>query len=197
MANSMGLDYGLTPANGKLCKKKWRWMFKIPDVCGIDAKGVDVLPPRSAARPDLKWKEMNIQHLSEEVFFPGKPEWSILSLSLYDIKEAKHPVMVWLRKMYRVDKTDSQMFKAAAGFIKECRLELYDGCGSVIEKWVFEDAWPQSMNFQTLDMGSNELVMCDIVLRYARAYIDEAYDDYNTSNNWSGATCANDQATYV
>jgi hypothetical protein len=188
---SMNLDFGLEKGMGlgdsktksQICKRKNRWLFKIPGVCSDNSKSdiynnaIDALPPKTSARPDVKWKEISIQHLSEQVYFPGKPEWSLLTISLYDLKKGKHPVFEWLRTMYQPD-NESTMFTANAGFIKNdkngangCSLELYDGCGYLIEKWIFEDAWPQSMNFQNLDMGSNEILVCDIVLRYARAYI--------------------------
>ena len=163
----LGLAYG---SNLHLCKKKWRWMFTIPDVCGNTS--VNILAPQKSARPDLRWKEINIQHLNEEVFFPGKPDWSMASITLYDTKLTAHPLFRWLRTMYG-PQDGSYMRTPKDGFIKECRLDMYDGCGNVIEQWIYEDAWPQQMNFNDLDMGANEFVVCNLMLRYARAYIVE------------------------
>ena len=173
MGRSMWFDFGLD--KGMMNKKKWRWLFKIP---GVSATGVNSLPPQKSARPDIKWKEMNIQHISEEVYFPAKPDWSIINITLYDLSFSSgsswHPVFNWLLQMYD-PQNDAKMYTPVEnGFIQECTLELYDGCGTTIEKWLFEDAWPQTMNFHELDMGSNELVTCDIALRYARAYLPDA-----------------------
>jgi hypothetical protein len=164
------INMGLGTSNLLLCKKRWRWLFVIPDVCGLN-NGVSTLPPSKSARPDLKWKEMNIQHLSEEVFFPGKPDWSLLSITLYDIKLTTHPVFKWLRNMY--NPATGTMSTPKETFIRECRLDLYDGCGNPIEQWIYEDVWPQQMNFNDLDMGANDFVVCNLMLRFARAYINE------------------------
>ena len=169
----MGLDFGLSDnSSGSLIvgpknKKKWRWLFMIPDVC---AQGVNSLPPLRSARPDLKWKEFNVQHVSEEVYYPGKPDWSTIAITMFDVIQDKHPVFEWLKKKYDPEK--GKMYTPIEnGYIKDCSLNMLDGCGNKIESWIFEDAWAQSMNFQQLDMGSNEYMLCDITLRFARAYI--------------------------
>jgi hypothetical protein len=50
-------------------------------------------------------------------------------------------------------------------------LEMYNGCGDVLETWVFENAWPQAVEFGDLDMSSSDVVTCDLTIRYDRAYI--------------------------
>lgn len=166
MGRSMGLDFGLD--KGLYCKRKWRWLFTVPDVC---ADGIGTLPPQKSARPDLKWKEIAVQHISEQIYLPGKPEWSLVTLTLYDVRYSVHPVFKWLEEMYQPE-NDAKMFcPNEQSFIKFCYLQLFDGCGNAVERWEFEDVWPQSMNFHELDMGAQEFVVCDVVLRYARAYI--------------------------
>ena len=58
-----------------------------------------------------------------------------------------------------------------ASLFRTCDLKLYNGCGEVVETWVWQDAWIQTVNFQELDMTNSNLVMCDITLRFARAYV--------------------------
>src|SRR5581483_11741300 len=69
--NSMGLRFGLE--NDFLAiKRKFRWLFKIPN---ISASGINSLPPKSGARPSLQFKEAEVQHLNETVYYPMKPDW--------------------------------------------------------------------------------------------------------------------------
>ena len=62
--------------------------------------------------------------------------------------------------------------KATAIKIPQASLILYDGCGNKIERWVFENVWPQSAEFGELDMQSSEVVTGDVTLRYDRAYVE-------------------------
>ncbi len=50
-------------------------------------------------------------------------------------------------------------------------LQLYDGCGCLIEEWKYEHAWPQTVDFGDLEMNNSEFVTADVTLRYDRAYI--------------------------
>ena len=168
MGRNMGYDFGLE--NPEACmKRRNRWLFKIQNV---SADGVSSLPPSKSARPSVSFKEIEVQHLNETVYFPGKPEWKPVTLTLYDLKKNLHPVFEWLSEVYD-PKTSSEYNPSCDGFKKpQATLELYDGCGEVIETWVFESVWPQSIEFGDLDMSSSELVTCDLTLRYDRAYIE-------------------------
>jgi hypothetical protein len=168
----MGWDYGdgaLT--DPKVCfKRKNRWLFKIPDV---SAEGSPCLPPFKGGRPGLTFKEMDAQHLNETIYFPSKPDWKPINLSLYDIKKNKNPVIEWIKKVYDVSSEGSTWKPSASGFkINKCFLELYDGAGTAIEKWALENVWPNSIEFGDLDMSSSDVITIDLTLRYDRAYLE-------------------------
>jgi hypothetical protein len=173
MGRNMGWDFGLSDPN-TVYKRKHRWLFKIPDV---SAEGVNCLAPAKSARPSVSFKEIEVQHLNETVYFPGKPEWKPVALTLYDICQGQpsgsHPVFEWIKKVY--DPSGDGTYRPSCdGFkVDHATLELYDGCGNVIETWTFEAAWPQSVEFGELDMSTAEVLTCDISLRYDRAYISQ------------------------
>lgn len=166
----MGLE-----GDGRYCKRQFRWMFKVEKVIG----DLNCLPPEKSARPNLSFKEMNIQHLNEEVFYPAKPDWKPISITVFDLQLSNHPIWGWIKECYSVSSNNSTFSEPNAnkgpdsGFIRQCQLNLLNGCGEVLETWIYEDCWPQSVNFQTLDMTQNGVVMCDLTLRYARAYIEQ------------------------
>ena len=173
--NSMGMQMGLD-GDGRFCKRQFRWMFTVDNVIG-DASSLNCLPPEKSARPNLAFKEMNVQHLNEEVFYPSKPDWKPINITIFDLQKSSHPIWKWLAELYDPKKgkfLEPNAIKGPkSGFIRECSLELLNGCGQSVEQWIYEDCWPNSINFQTLDMTQNGLIMCDITLRYARAYIIE------------------------
>lgn len=170
MGRTMNFDFGLEKDD--LCvKKKNRWLFKIQDV---SADGVECLPPSKGARPNISFKTMEILHINETITRPIRPEWKPINLVLFDIKKKKHPVFEWLKKIY-VPKDGT--WKRPGGsdpFIKDtATLEVYDGCGEILESWTFENVWFESADFTDLDMGSSELLYCNLSIRYDRAYIDD------------------------
>lgn len=168
MGRPMGLDFGLESPS--VCyKRKYRWLFKIPDV---SAEGVNALPPSKGARPNLSFKEMEAQHLTETIYYPGKPEWKPVNLTLYEVgrKGVDHPVLKWIKELYNPE--NGTWKPSCDGFKRfQCFLEMYDGCGELLERWVFENIWVQAIEFGDLDMSSSEVVVCDMTLRYDRAYV--------------------------
>lgn len=162
----MGLDYGLEAANSCI-KQRFRWLFRIPN---ISASGTNSLPPSASARPNISFKEMEVHHVTETLYYPGKPDWKPIPLKLYDIKKPVNPVFQWVKQVYNA--CNGNYNPVTAGQFKQtCLLEMYDGCGSVLEQWQFENAWPQAIEFGELDMGNSEVLTVDLTLRYDRAFV--------------------------
>lgn len=164
----MGLGYGLESTEA-CWKKKNRWVFTIPYVSADE--GAFSLPPSKAARPNLSFKEIEVSHLNETIILPSKPEWKPIILTLYDIDNKLNPVFKWINEIYE-PRTGVWKTPVPGRFITEANLTLFSGCGQTIEKWIFENCWPQQIDFHDLDMANHELTMIDITLRYARAFIN-------------------------
>ncbi len=167
---NMGLGFGLEKPS-TVFKRKFLWLFKIP---GISAEGTRSLPPEKAARPSLSFREIEVQHVNETIFYPGKPEWKTLNLVLFDIKCNENPVFDWLRRLYDPAQGTYRFVingDVTTNFKQNAILEMYDPCGGCIEKWNYENCWPQTAEFQELDMGSSDVMMVDLTLRYDRAYV--------------------------
>lgn len=173
----MEMGIGTLGGDSVVFKRKFRWLFFVPEV---SQEGVKALAPLRSARPSYSFKENSVQHVNEEIFFPTKTEWKPITLVLYDTAKNKHPVVDWVSMVYNIGPAQGGLEQhnwvpaikkepAGKGFKKEARLDLYDGCGKLIEQWNFEGAWPQQVEFGDLDMSSNEIVLVTITLRYDRA----------------------------
>lgn len=166
----MGFDMGDVSLADVCFKRKHRWLFIVDGVCG---EGIDVLPPFKSARPNLSFKELEIQGVSETIYRPMKPEYKAINLVLYDIvTRGEHPVFRWLKQI--LDAKNGQFVPNTNGFYKQAELVTLNGCGDVIETWVYENIWPQTIEFGDLDMSTSDVVTCDLTLRYDRGYINEA-----------------------
>ena len=162
----MGLRFGLE-SRSRCYIRKNRWLFKIPEV---SADGIFALPPNKSSRPNLTFKEIEVPHLTENVYIPGKPDWKPIALTLYDIGEKVSPVFEWLKTLYDPERDARYTPATDRNFIREATLELYSGAGDLLETWIYENCWAQATDFGDLDMSSAEICMCDVTLRYARAY---------------------------
>jgi hypothetical protein len=172
---SMGFNFGLEDPTWK---RPNRWLFQIP---GISADGAPALPPKKSARPSITLKEEAFQHLSEVIYFPLKAEWKTLNLTLYDIRCNQNVIFDWLSNVYNPSASNNITFalplegngvlNGTNGIkIPRCILELYSGCGEVLEQWIYENVYPSEIQWGELDMDNNAVVMVDLTLRFDRAY---------------------------
>lgn len=160
------MSMGTFITSSTVFKRKFRWMFEINGICGDNP--ISVLPPLKSARPNLSFKDINVEHVIETITFPGKPEWKTINLTLYDLKMGNHPVFNWIKKLYD---PENGTYKMPTNLKKEATLTMLDGCGKEIEKWKFENAYPQSVEFGELDFSSSDYVTVDLTLKYDRAYV--------------------------
>jgi len=195
MPRDMGL--GIIGDRSTCFRQQFRWTFSVganrlstgnstgaPGYIG-DAtdNSKPILPPSKAARPNLELKEMEVRHVNETVFYPGRPEWKPLNITLYHIGPFNHdPIFDWIMTMYdpRPGVADQDVWKApieksGSGqqlIQNRAILTMYDGCGEEVERWIYQHVWPQTVDWGMLDMTSSELVYIDVTLRYARAYLE-------------------------
>jgi hypothetical protein len=178
MGRDMGFDFGLEKPDACFIRK-FRWLFSIEGVCADERDKANCLPPSKSARPSISFKSVEVNHLSETLSYPSRADWKPITLSLYDMKlRDENPVFKWLKTLYDPTKNE-KTYKfpivkddSKSSFIKPgATLELFDGCGTVIEKWKYECVWPESIEWGELDYSNSDICTCDISLKYARAYM--------------------------
>jgi hypothetical protein len=155
-------------------KRKFRWLFHITNITTSFVDSAQPLPCMKAARPKITLKEMQAEHLNETISFPSKPEWQPIQIMLYDrCISTQNPIFTWLKQQYNPGSSqcsqwypclDSLSFKTCAN------LQLLDGCGNVVEAWVLQNCYPQSIDWGDLDMTNYEVVTVEFTLRYDRAF---------------------------
>jgi hypothetical protein len=167
------IDMGLGKLNlPTTCfKRKYRWFVKFDE-----ENYTDILPPNKTARPTLTFKDMEAQHLNETIYFPGKPDWKPITLTLYDIQRGTDNA-VWQTIIELYDPKKGTYNTSVGSFafdgykFKEMKVGMLDGCGKTIEVWVFENPYFQEVNWGELDMTVSDVVYVDITIRYDRAYV--------------------------
>lgn len=158
-------------------KRPFRFAFIIDGVSM--AGGLDVKIAYKAQRPQFGFKEITCEHMNETIYMPGKIEFKPISFTLYDTwnpqVNKENPVFKWIESYYWGDLgiygfAGENRRAGGNQFKKKAYLNMYDGSGCAVESWVFENAWPQDINFNECDYGSNDVMSIDITLRYDRCY---------------------------
>lgn len=166
----MGVNMGLGPLGKESIgfKRKFRYEFRVEGFIGYKT---EVLFPLKGGRPNLNFKEIEAPHIYENIYYHGKPEWKPLQWTLYEhCPIDNHPIFEWIKRAYNPEygnfwPAEDNQFKQTG------RLEILDGCGNTIEKWKFDNMWPQTANFGEVDYGNSEVITCDVTFRYDRAYL--------------------------
>lgn len=159
-------------------KRQMRFLFFVD---GVTPFGINAKAPLKSARPNISFKEISFEHLSETIYMPGKIEYKPITLTLYDTynpanragESRNNGVWNWLN-VYHNSSNATYGFATSASAIRFKRpayLNIYDGSGCLVESWVYENAWPQEVNFNEVDMSSNDVMTIDLTLRYDRSYI--------------------------
>lgn len=157
----MSWDFGLEKTDACF-KRKYRWLLKIPE---ISATGIDTLPPTKSARPSITFKTLEAQHMQETIYFPGKPDWKPLNLTLFDLRKNENPIWTWIKLTYPAETSKGRDPK----YKKQGQLEMYDGCGNLIEQWKLANMFIESVDFGDLDHSVSDIAYIDVTLRYDRA----------------------------
>ncbi|MEO6304108.1 MAG: hypothetical protein ABIP51_13140, partial [Bacteroidia bacterium] len=125
---------------------------------------------KSFARPSGQFEEVVVDYINTKRYFQGKFSLNTIELVMYDPIDpsAAQKMWAWLNLCY-------EQISGRAGYkemavARGLRLKLLDPPGSVIEQYDFINALPMNFNFNTLDYGSGESLMCNVTLRYD-AYI--------------------------
>jgi len=172
------INMGLYNTNLRF-KRQMRFAFLIEGVSMYG--GLDVKIAYKAQRPNISFKEIALEHLTETIYMPGKVEFKPIQITLYDTYNPalnkENPIFKWIESyyypeaaVYRFATQNPNAGQAADQFKKTAYLNMYDGSGCLVESWEFQNAWPQDINFNEVDYSSNDVMSIDLTLRYDRCF---------------------------
>jgi hypothetical protein len=150
-------------------KRKFQWTFEVRDICG--GQNVPVSYVKMANRPKLSIEEKEINHLNGKKFIPGKGTWNEISVSYYDVATVDNgPLFSWLASVYNfTDSIKLQMGSQSGDYSGTGIIQMYDGCGQLLDRWTLLDMWPKEINFGELDYSSSDECLIELSLRFASA----------------------------
>ena len=153
-------DIMFTPFEPKL---KNRYIMQID--------GIPAYLIKTAARPQITFEEVTLEHMNVKRYVKGKGEWQQLAITLYDpvVPSAAQAVMEWVRLSHEsVTGRDgySDFYK------KDVNCKVLGPVGDVVEQWTLKGAFIQAANFNDLDFASSDPVDISVTLRYDYAILE-------------------------
>jgi hypothetical protein len=171
MAQPMGLGaIGSRPALA--FKRKFRWTFEVLKTCPKTGQNFNVPAEfvKLAARPNISIEETEINYLHGKTWIPGKGTWETITVTYYDVATADNAnLWTWLSMVYQFnDPVNLKMGSARADYSGTGVLNMYDGCGTIVETWKLGHLWPTAINFGDLDYSNSEECTIELTLRYSQ-----------------------------
>ena len=152
-------DIMFTPFEPKL---KNRFIMRID--------GIPAYLIKTAARPQITFDEVELNHMNTTRYVKGKGKWQALQVTLYDpvVPSAAQAVMEWVRLSHEsVTGRDgySDFYK------KEVTFNVLGPVGDVVEEWILKGCYITDANFGDLDFSSSDPAEITLSLRYDYAIL--------------------------
>lgn len=149
-------------------KRKFRFTFEIQGFCDNEKNVVPESFVTVASRPNLSIEETEINHLNAKTWIPGKASWETITVTYLDVAhEEMRTLWNWLATVY--DFTDPVMLGQAEKRDWDATgvLNMYDGCGTLVEGWELQHMWPSAINFGDLDYSVSDIATIELTLRFS------------------------------
>ena len=152
-------DVMFTPFEPKL---KNRFIMRID--------GVPAYLIKTAARPQIQFDEVLLEHMNVTRYIKGKGKWQPIEVTLYDpiVPSAAQAVMEWIRLGHEsVTGRDgySDFYK------KDITFNLLGPVGDVVEEWELKGAFILTADFGELGFEDSTPVEIALTLRYDYAIL--------------------------
>lgn len=149
-------------------KRKFRWTFEISGYCNNQKNFIPEHFVKVASRPNLEIEEVEINHLNAKMWLPGKGTWQTITVTYYDVADpSMQSLWNWLATIYNFSDAVKMTQAEKVDWNATGQLNMYDGCGTLIESWALQHMFPTGINFGDLDYQSSDPTEIELTLRFS------------------------------
>lgn len=163
MGNPMGI--GNIGLKGVIIKRKFRFTMAIQWGQGqiIPASYV-----KMAARPKLSIDSTEINFLNATTWIPGKAKWEPITVTYIDVTDyTTGPLLNWIATIYNFQNSNYLQMGEKQDWFGQAIIQMYDGCGNVLDAWTLGSCYPESVDFGELAYADSEEMTIELQLRYS------------------------------
>lgn len=149
-------------------KRRFRFTFEIQGFCNNQKNKVPEYFVQVASRPSLSVEETQIDHLNARTWIPGKATWETMSVTYYDAAhDEMRSLWNWLATVYDFTDPVNMSQGERRDWDATGILNMYSGCGTLLEGWELQHMWPTSINFGELDYSNSDIATIELTLRFS------------------------------
>ena len=133
-------------------------------------EGVPAYLIKAAARPQLTFEEIALDHINVKRYVKGKGDWQNLNITLYDaiVPSGAQAVMEWVR-LHKESVTGRDGYSDF--YKKDITINVLGPVGDKVEEWTLKGAWIKEANFGEMSWETNEPMDIVLSLRYDYAIL--------------------------
>jgi len=133
-------------------------------------EGVPAYLIKAAARPQITFEEIALDHINVKRYVKGKGDWQTLDITLYDpiVPSGAQAVMEWVR-LHKESVTGRDGYSDF--YKKDVTINVLGPVGDKVEEWTLKGAWIKDANFGDLAWESNDPADIILTLRYDYAIL--------------------------
>jgi len=133
-------------------------------------EGVPAYLIKAAARPQLTFEEIALDHINVKRYVKGKGDWQNLNITLYDaiVPSGAQAVMEWVR-LHKESVTGRDGYSDF--YKKDITINVLGPVGDKVEEWTLKGAWIKEANFGEMAWETNEPMDIVLTLRYDYAIL--------------------------
>ena len=133
-------------------------------------EGVPAYLIKAAARPQLTFEEIALDHINVKRYVKGKGDWQNLNITLYDaiVPSGAQAVMEWVR-LHKESVTGRDGYSDF--YKKDIAINVLGPVGDKVEEWTLKGAWIKEANFGEMAWETNEPMDIVLTLRYDYAIL--------------------------
>ena len=133
-------------------------------------EGVPAYLIKAAARPQLTFEEIALDHINVKRYVKGKGDWQTLAITLYDaiVPSGAQAVMEWVR-LHKESVTGRDGYSDF--YKKDITINVLGPVGDKVEEWTLKGAWIKEANFGEMAWETNEPMDITLTLRYDYAIL--------------------------
>lgn len=175
----------LQAGDGNDPKRKYRFTVEFPGLMGLTGTSAEggsattgiVWYAKSVTKPAMTLTETDHTFLDKKFYFPGRVEWSPVTLTLVDPADPDQTADAVQQMNKIISASGYQMFKnaetlgtisksKAAQAIGSVVINQINSDGETIEQWVLRNPFVKDLKFGDLDYTGDELIELSMELRY-------------------------------
>ena len=127
-----------------------------------------------SGRPRVEFDRATLHYQQDQIYFPGKQKWSPIDISFYHVTGnndvAKKIYDWWSTGVVNISTSTLNLTK------RMCELELLDGNGDGVYKYIMYGCWPSKVTPDELDYASTKI--CEVTFTLE---MDKATEDIESS----------------